>query len=156
MPYQHTYTPPAAIDYQLLTPGWHEFEIVGCYDTDQEGKALFTSEGVPMLRFITKEQRTGQVVKYTLFLEAKNAPKLDAFLWAIGMGQEGAAVEWEPDSFFKKRFQGSVANHTANGSTFNKITRLKPVTETEPTRGEIAPEDQAPETAAEDKPELPF
>ena len=156
MSYIHTYTPPTSTVYQLLTPGWHEFEIVGCYNKDQDGKALLTSEGVRFLRFITKEQRTGQVVKYTLFLEAKNAPKLDAFLWAIGMGQEGGSVVWDPDSFFKKRFQGSVVNHTANGSTFNKITRLKPVTETEPTRGEIAPEDQAPETAAENKPELPF
>lgn len=150
MPYLHQFTPPSETSAELVPTGLHDFRVVAAYDTDPDGITLETSEGVRFLKLKCAPENAPGQVTHSLFLEERNARKLNAFLWATGIGKEGQAVDWTPEAFVGATFSGSVVHNSANGRTFAKIVRVQPKKGT--TDAQEIPAESAPE-----KPdELPF
>lgn len=152
MTYEHHFTPPDAESPRADLPtGWHNFKVVAAYD-ENHGQKLVTTEGVPYLKLKCSPDGFDVLVTYSLFIEAKNARKLDAFLWATGIGEDGEPVNWNPGTFEHATFSGKVAKFTHPDGNFDKIVRLRPVNESgdEPqTTGE-------PLGATDDENRLPF
>ena len=146
MSYEHHYTPPQDQERDELPLGWHNFEVVAAFNTSLTGEPLETVEGVPFVKLRCLPDGFNAPVTYSLFLEAKNARKLDAFLWATGLGDHGEPVDWKPQTLEGLKFSGKVAKNSYQGATFDKIVRLQPVVEKGnlPTIGDdLRPENKA-------------
>ena len=127
MEYQHDFKPPNQSEFEEIPEGWHDFNVFVAYDKDLEGQPLVTSQGVPYLKLKCEPEGINAHVTHALFLEAGNARKLDAFLWATGLGVEGESVDWRPANFEHLKFSGKVVMATANGANFPKIVRVCPI-----------------------------
>ena len=95
-------------EYELLEPGWYDFEIVACYSTDPDGNDLVASNGVPYLKMKCVEQESSIVLHHALFLDEEQSRKVYYFLVATDNEPKGGEIDIVPDMFVGKKFRGKT------------------------------------------------
>lgn len=126
----------------LLDPGWYDFDVVNCYDTDQSGQALISKSDTPYLKLVCQETEQKAIVMELLFLDDDNARKISAWLYACNVTiEDGAQIDVKASTFKNGSFRGRVEiNDGFEGVSRNRIIRV------------VRLEDEIIETPVEDDP----